>query len=322
MTATVRWGVLGASRFALRQMAPAIHAAAGGSLRALASVRADAAAEFGNINPDLDIYADYAELLADPAIDAVYIPLPNHLHVEWARQAIEAGKHVLCEKPIALETDDIDELIQLRERSGLQLAEAFMVLHHPQWQYARELVQGGAIGRLMRVDGVFTYNNRDAANIRNRAETGGGSLRDIGVYTIGTARFVSAAEPVAVRLDHAVWENSVDATAQVMADFEDFHFSSLTSMRMAPRQSMTFQGDEGIVHLPAPFNAGVFGEAQVELHKPGLEIEQRRFPGVNQYVLQVEAFNRSVLGGDEFPCPLEFVRGTQQVLDRILSSDP
>ncbi len=321
MTDTVRWGVLGASRFALRQMAPAIHSAAGGSLQALASGRPEAAAEFEQINSNLSIHADYAGLLDDPSVDAIYIPLPNHLHVEWAHKAIEAGKHVLCEKPIALEADEIDALIRLRERSGLQLAEAFMVVHHPQWQYARELVQGGAIGRLMRVDGVFTYNNRDAGNIRNRVETAGGSLRDIGVYTIGTARFVSAAEPVSARLDYAVWENSVDATAQVTAEFDDFHFSSLTSMRMAPRQHMTFQGDQGVVHLPAPFNAGVYGEARVELHKPNLEVVQRRFPGVNQYVLQVEAFNRSVLGDTEFPCTLEFVRGTQQALDKILLAD-
>ncbi len=321
MADTVRWGVLGASRFARNQMAPAIHGAAGGSLHALASRHPSAAEDFKQINPELRIYSSYAELLDDPAVDAVYIPLPNHLHVEWTRKAIEAGKHVLCEKPIALEAKEIDALIHLRDQSGLQLAEAFMVVHHPQWLAARELVQGGAIGRLMQVDGVFSYNNRDAGNIRNRPETGGGSLRDIGVYTIGTARFVSVAEPDSIRLDYVQWENSVDTTAHVTAEFNGFHFSSLTSMRMAPRQFMTFQGDEGVVHLAAPFNAGVFGEARVELHKPNHEVETRRFPGINQYVLQVEAFNRSVLHGSEFPCTLDFVRGTQQVIDQILVID-
>ena len=231
MAEPIRWGVLGASRFALNQMAPAIHAAAGGTLHALATRDPARAADFKRINPSLVCHADYAALLADADIDAVYIPLPNHLHVEWSVKAAEAGKHVLCEKPVAMHADEIDRLIELRERSGLVIGEAFMILHHPQWHYARELVQGGAIGRLMQVDSVFTFNNPDPDNIRNRVETGGGSLRDIGVYTIGSARYVSGAEPGEIRLDYLERENGIDSRAHVTAEFDGFHFSSVTSMR-------------------------------------------------------------------------------------------
>ena len=319
MSKTVRWGVLGASRFALQHMAPAIHMAAGGYLHGLAT-RQSSAAEFDAINPQIKIYQGYEAILADPDIDAIYIPLPNHLHVEWTKRAVAAGKPVLCEKPIAMQADEIDELIELRDHSDLLVAEAYMILHHPQWQYARELVTSGAIGNLKMIDGVFSYNNRDMVNIRNRPETGGGSLRDIGVYTLGSARYVSGAEPVDVRLDWLEAENEVDTFAHVSAEFPGIHFSSVTSMRLSPRQYMTFHGDAGQVHLSAPFNAGVFGEARVELHKPGLEIEQRRYPGVNHYVLQVEAFNRSLLEGAEFPVTLEFVRGTQAFIDRAFAA--
>jgi len=313
----IRWGVLGASRFALNQMAPAIHAAAGGTLHALATRDPARAADFKRINPSLVCHADYAALLADADIDAVYIPLPNHLHVEWSVKAAEAGKHVLCEKPVAMHADEIDRLIELRERSGLVIGEAFMILHHPQWHYARELVQGGAIGRLMQVDSVFTFNNPDPDNIRNRVETGGGSLRDIGVYTIGSARYVSGAEPGEIRLDYLERENGIDSRAHVTAEFDGFHFSSVTSMRMAPRQYVAFHGDAGVIQLNSPFNASVYGEARVELHTPDFEIRQRRYPSVNQYVLQVEAFNRSAVEGAEFAGTLEFARGTQQTIDRI-----
>ncbi|KAF0674949.1 Gfo/Idh/MocA family protein [Profundibacterium mesophilum] len=321
MTRTIRWGILGASKFSRDQMAPAIHAAKGAELVALASGSPEKTAGFAAFHPGLHLHDSYGALLDDPAIDAVYIPLPNHLHVEWTLKALEAGKHVLCEKPIAMEADAFDQLIAARDAAGRLAAEAFMIVHHPQWQRARTLVQDNAIGRLVHIDARFSYDNRaDMGNIRNRRETGGGSLPDIGVYTCGAARFVTGAEPsaLAARID---WENGVDVTAHVMADLGGASFSGMTSMRAHPRQEVVLHGETGVMRLPVPFNAGVFGEARVELHR-GMEVTTERFPAANHYVLQVENFCAAVRGEADYACSLEFSRGTQAMIDMILEAAP
>ena len=322
MTDPIRWGVLGAANFARQHMAPAIHAAKGAKLADLATSSAEKAAGFQAFAPDLQIHDSYEALLADPGIDAVYIPLPNHLHMEWATRALNAGKHVLCEKPIAMQADQIDALIALRDATGLVAAEAYMIVHHPQWQRARALYRAGAIGKLILVDGVFSYDNRaDPGNIRNRPETGGGSLPDIGVYTFGSARFVTGEEPQAMQA-RIRRENGVDVFAHVTADFTSFRYSSITSMRMFTRQEMVFHGEGGVMRLTCPFNSGVFGEAQLTLEQGGMAITTERWPGVNHYILQVENFGRSVREGAPYPCPLEFSRGTQRMIDMAIAADP
>jgi len=190
----VRWGILGASRFAREQMAPALTLAPGGHVAALATSDAAKAEPFRAFAPGLRVHDSFDALLADPGIDAVYIPLPNGLHVEWTLKAIRAGKHVLCEKPMTLRASEFDELIAARDAAGVVVAEAFMIVHHPQWQRARQLLSEGAVGRLWRIDGAFSFDNRDPGNIRNRADMGGGGLRDIGVYVMGGARFVTGLE--------------------------------------------------------------------------------------------------------------------------------
>ncbi len=321
---TVRWGVLGASGFARAQMAPAIHLARGGKLAALATAWADKAGAFLDFCPDLVIHPSYDALLADPEIDAVYIPLPNHLHMMWTLKALAAGKHVLTEKPIAMHAREIDQIITARDNAGRLAAEAYMIVFHPQWQKARELIQAGAIGQLSHVDAAFTYDNRaDTQNIRNRAETGGGGIRDIGVYTYGSVRFVTGAEPLDLQA-RVMRENGVDTWAQVNATMSGpggrFTYAAMTSMRLFPRQEVTFQGDKGMIRVaPAPFNAGTHDIARLELHLPGGVTEIHRFPADNQYVLQVEAFNRSIREGVPYPCPLEFVRGTQAMIDRVFN---
>jgi predicted dehydrogenase len=317
MMKPVRWGILGAAKFARDHMAPAIHEAENSILAALATSDPLKAMPFRAICPDLKVHSSYQALLDDPTIEAVYIPLPNHLHVEWTQKALRAGKHVLTEKPIALRTEEIDSLIALRDETGLLAAEAYMIVHHPQWQRARELVQSGAIGQVLHVDAAFSYDNRaDPGNIRNRPETGGGGIRDIGVYPYGAIRFVTGLEPKTLRADIRR-ENGVDVWAQVTGEFPGFTFSAMTSMRLFLRQEVVFQGEKGMIRLTAPFNAGVYGEAQVELHGPGLSVTTERFPGVRQYKLQVEAFNRSIRDGMAYPCPLEFSRGTQAMIDRV-----
>ncbi|WP_299947743.1 Gfo/Idh/MocA family oxidoreductase [uncultured Ruegeria sp.] len=316
----VQWGVLGASKFAAQQMGPAIHAAHGARLAGLATSDSAKAAPFQQFCPDVRVYQGYDDLLADPVIEAVYIPLPNHLHVEWSLRALDAGKHVLCEKPMTMRADEFDTLIAKRDQTGLLAAEAYMIVHHPQWQLVRRLIADGAIGKLVHVTGAFSYDNRaDTGNIRNRPETGGGGLRDIGVYVIGSARFATGQEPTSV--SGAIrWENDVDVFTEISAQFPGFTYTTYVSTRMHPHQEMVFHGEGGVIRMTAPFNARVFGEARVELHRPGLEVQVTRFPGDDHYKTQVEAFCRSVRDGDDYPCTLEFARGTQEVIDRVFDS--
>ena len=317
MQKPVRWGVLGASKFARQYLAPAIHAADGAQLYGLATSDPAKATPFQAFCPDLNIYDSYEAILADPQIDAVYVPLPNHLHVEWSLKALDAGKHVLCEKPMTMRADEFDALIDKRDRTGLLAAEAYMIVHHPQWQLVRKLIADGAIGKLAHVTGAFSFDNRaDTGNIRNKAETGGGGLRDIGVYVIGSTRFATGQEPVTVQ-SAIRWENGIDAFTEIRAQFPDFTYSAYVSIRMHPHQEMVFHGEGGVIRLTAPFNARVFGEARVELHRPGLEVQVTRFPGDDHYKLQIEAFCRSVREGVDYPCPLEFSRGTQLMIDQV-----
>ena len=323
MQKTVRWGILGASKFARDFMARAIHAAEGAELVALATGDAARADGFLAFCPGLRIHSSYEALLADPGIDAVYIPLPNHLHVEWSLKALAAGKHVLTEKPIAMKASEIDQIIAARDASGLLAAEAYMIVHHPQWIRARQLVQEGAIGKIQHVDAAFSYDNRDAPdNIRNRPETGGGGIRDIGVYTYGSVRFVTGAEPddLAARI---ITENGVDVWAQVTGTMAGptgkFTYSAMTSMRLFVRQEVVFQGETGMIRLTAPFNANVYGVARLEWHREGLSMREERWPADNHYVLQVEAFCRSVTTGVPYACTLEFARGTQAMIDRVFA---
>ncbi|ETX30060.1 Gfo/Idh/MocA family protein [Roseivivax isoporae] len=317
----VRWGILGAANFALTQMGPAIHAARGGALTALATSTAGKAAPFADFAPGLMVFNDYDALLASEDIDAVYIPLPNSLHVEYTRKALEAGKHVLCEKPLAMEAGQFDDLIALRNRTGLLAAEAYMIVHHPQWQRAKALYEDGAIGRLVAVNAAFSYNNPDASNIRNRPEMGGGGIPDIGVYTYGSTRFVTGEEPEEVLFADIARENGVDVRAHVAARFPSFLFTGYTSMRMAPYQEMVFHGERGILRLTAPFNPMVYGQAMVILQDSEQRVTTERFPRDNHYVRQVEAFNSSVRDGTPYPCPLEFSRGTQAMIDMVFAAE-
>jgi predicted dehydrogenase len=319
---SVKWGILGAAKFAREHMARAIHAAEGAEFYALATSSSEKAADFQAFNPNLVIHDSYDALLADPEVEAVYIPLPNHLHVEWTLKALAAGKHVLCEKPMAMKEADFDVIIAARDASGLLAAEAYMIVHHPQFTRAKELLASGVIGDLMLVDTVFSFNNaEDTNNIRNKPETGGGALGDIGVYAFGSARFVTGEEPVSIRKAHIVRENGVDVFTQVMAEFPSFAYQGTVSMRMANRQQITFHGTAGHITLTAPFNAGVYDIAELILEAPATERHVERWPTVNQYVLQVENFGKTIRTGAAYPCPLEFSRGTQAMTDMVLVAE-
>ncbi|MBI4900261.1 MAG: Gfo/Idh/MocA family oxidoreductase [Actinobacteria bacterium] len=319
----VNIGVMGASSFALAQTARAIHEARGARFAALATSSAAKAEPFQAFAPDIVVHPDYDAMLADPTIEAVYIPLPNHLHVEWTLKALEAGKHVLTEKPIAMTAPEIDTLIAARDRTGLFASEAYMIVHHPQWQRVRTLIDEGTIGSLRHVDVVFSFDLPDVDNIRNRPETGGGSIPDIGVYAYGSARFAARAEPVEltsrIRREHGVdvW---TQVTGTMAGPSGEFSYCALTSTRLYARQEVTFQGDDGLIRVTAPFNAGLVGEAQVQVVQ-GETTRVERYPGVRQYVLEFENLVATLRTGVAFPWTLEDARGTQAMIDLVRANE-
>ncbi|MEP2533292.1 Gfo/Idh/MocA family oxidoreductase [Shimia sp.] len=315
----VRWGILGAANFAREFMAPAIHAAKGAELTALATSSVEKAAGFRAISSGLKVHQDYEALLADPEIDAVYVPLPNHMHVDWSIKALEAGKAVLCEKPVGMDVAEIDTLIAARDRAGLLAAEAYMIVQHPQWQRARQLLREGAIGDLRHVSAAFSYFNDDANNIRNQADVGGGGLRDIGVYVMGGVRFVTGLEPEGLDYARVEMQDGYDVFADMSFRFPGFTYQGYTAIRMAPHQSYVFHGTKAVMSLNCPFNATVFDQAEVKISYPDQTIRVERFPGLNQYVLQVEAFGRSLMDGTAYAWPLEQARGTQKMIDMVLA---
>lgn len=315
----MRWGILGAAKIARTDVAPAIQLAKGAELVAVATRDAARAAPFVELAPGLRVHDSYDALLADPDVDAVYIPLPNHLHVEWSHRAAQAGKHVLCEKPIALHADEINQLIATRDATGKLIAEAFMVAHHPQWALARDLLAQGAIGKLEHVDGCFTYTNRDLTNIRHSAMMGGGGLRDVGVYPCIATRMTTGLEPDRLRADIRA-QNGVDIFARVWADFAGFTLSFYCGMMQARRQQMVFHGQDGWIALNAPFNGPGYGDCRVEWCDANGRITREHFNAVNQYALMIEAFGTSVKTGADFACPLEMSHGNQVMIDAIFAA--
>lgn len=314
----MRWGILGAAKIARTDLAPAMQLARGAELVALATRDTAKAAPFQALAPDLRVLDSYDALLADPGVDAVYIPLPNDMHVDWSIRAAQAGKHVLCEKPIALRADQIDRLIAARDTTGKLIAEAFMVAHHPQWDLVRDLLAQGVIGRLEHIDGCFTYTNRDLGNIRHDPAKGGGGLRDVGVYPCITARMATGAEPTLLRSD-IHYQNGVDIFARVWADFPEFTMSFYSGMMQTRRQQMIFHGQDGWIELGAPFNGAVYGDAKVEWLSNGV-LHMQRFNNVNQYTLMLENFAASATNGVPFACPLELSRGNQAMIDAIFAA--
>ena len=323
---TLSWGVLGASLFAIEHMMPALQQAAGVRVHGIASrelAKAEAVAErFGFAQA----YGDYEALLADPAIDVVYNPLPNHLHVPWTVKAARAGKHVLCEKPIALDAAEAASLIPVRNETGLQIQEAYVVLHHPQWQRVRALVREGRIGRLRAIQGWFSYRLEDPDNIRNKREMGGGGLLDIGVYPLLTARYVFGAEPVRVFAAierHPTWD--VDVLTSAVLAFPDGILNFTCSTLLAGHQHMVVHGDEGRIELPDPFAQSPSREARIAIHGSGeiwepFDAEVETLAKINQYVLQAEAFCAAVRGEAPPAFPLEESIKMLRILDALSRS--
>ncbi len=251
----LKWGILSTANIGVKRVIPAILAGERGTVAALASRDAGRAAK---IAADFGIersYGSYQALLDDPAIEAVYNPLPNHLHVEWTVKALEAGKHVLCEKPIALCADDAKAIVAARDRTGMCVVEAFMVRCHPQWQRLRTLVRSGRIGTVRAIQSAFVFTVLDPNNVRNRADIGGGALYDVGCYPIVTARYVFEAEPErAIALMDRDPQLGVDRLTSGMLAFPNGrHLTFASSLQLAPYQRVVVLGSEGRIELAVPF---------------------------------------------------------------------
>jgi predicted dehydrogenase len=320
MLQKIRWGFLGAAKIALVKVIPAMQKCEFAEITAIASrerAKAERAAE------DLGIakaYGSYEELIADPDIDAIYNPLPNHLHVPWSIRAAEASKHVLCEKPIALTVAETRELIAARDRTGVKMGEAFMVHVHPQWLRTREIVLSGEIGALRAMNCVFGYNNRDPRNIRNLPELGGGALMDIGCYPIHTSRWIFGEEPrrVSALLERDP-EFGTDRLISGLLDYASGQAAFTCGTQMAPYQRMTFFGDNGRVEIEIPVNAPPDKETRIFV-QTGMESRTETFAVCDQYTLQGDAFSRAIQGEGKVPVPLEDALANMAVIEGLFHS--
>ena len=306
----LKWGIIGVARIATAKVIPAMQRCRYAEVTAIASrdrVKAAAAASALGI---AKAYGSYEELLADPDVDAVYNPLPNHLHVPWTIRAAESGKHVLCEKPIALTAAEARRLITVRDVTGKQIQEAFMVRAHPQWITARQLVRDGRIGTLRSMLGHFSYFNDDPANIRNIPEIGGGALMDIGCYLINTSRFMFEREPVRVSgfIEHDP-ALQIDRLTSIMLDYGSGHAIGTSSTQMAPYQRIHMFGTKGRIEIIIPFNAPPDRPCQIvvdtasDYRGTGAEIVE--LPVCDQYTIQGDLFARAVLDGRPVDPPIE-----------------
>jgi predicted dehydrogenase len=312
----IRWGILGVAKIATAKVIPATQLAGNAEVAAIASRDlAKARAAAGQLGIP-QAYGSYEELLQDPSIDAIYNPLPNHLHVPWSIRAAEAQKHVLCEKPIALSVAETRELIAARDKAHVKIGEAFMARTHPQWLRAAELVRSGRIGELRVVSGYFSYFNRDPKNVRNIAEIGGGGIMDIGCYPITLSRMIFAAEPLRARafVDRDP-EFKTDRLASVILEYPQGHASFTCSTQLVPYQKMHIFGTTGHIEIEIPFNAPPDKPTRIFING---EVEE--FPVCDQYTIQGELFSRAILEDTEVPVPLEDALKNMAVIEEIFRS--
>ena len=317
----VRWGVLSSAKIGLEKVIPAMQKGEYCEITAMASQnleRGKAAATQLGIP---QAYGSYEELLADDNIDAVYIPLPNHLHVPWTKKALEAGKHVLCEKPIGLNTAEAEDLLACaKKHSQLKVMEAFMYRHHPQWLKAQQLVNEGKIGNLLNIHSFFSYYNADPANIRNMAEIGGGGLMDIGCYCISLARFIFNSEPQRVlgKMEYDP-EFKTDRLCSGLLDFGDQSSTFTCSTQLTSYQRVNIFGTEGRIEIEIPFNAPPDQPCRI-WHQQDEKLEEITFELCDQYTIQGDLFSQAILNKTEVPTPLVDSVKNMRVLDAVINS--
>jgi predicted dehydrogenase len=325
MTKKVKWGVLGVASIATRKVIPGMQKGALSEIAAIASrdlSRAQAAARELGIRKACGSYQD---LLADPEIEAIYNPLPNHLHVPWSIKAAEAGKHVLCEKPIGLNAVEVGELMRVRDRTKVKIGEAFMVKTHPQWLRVRELIRSGRIGQLKSIITVFSYFNRDPGNVRHRPEWGGGGLLDIGSYPITISRWFFGEEPKrvtgALELDP---DFATDRLASGIMEFSSGHSVFFCGTQTNYFQRMEILGTTGRIAVEIPFNAPNDRPTHITIADGmaiyGGKVNLEEISVCDQYTIQGDVFSRAIREDSEVPVPLEDALANMNVLDAIFRS--
>ena len=322
--APLRWGILGTSHIA-EKVIPAMQKSALARIDAIGSRDIARARTVAGRLGIPRAYGSYDEVIADAQIDAIYNPLPNHLHVPWSMRAAEAGKHVLCEKPIALSAEEAEQLRAVRDKHGVQIAEAFMVRAHPQWEAVRALITSGRIGELRLVSGHFSYYRRDPADIRSRSEWGGGALMDIGCYPIVIARWMFDAEPVEViGMIETDPDLRIDRLTSGLLRFDAGHATFTCAGQLVPHQRVQLFGTTGRIEVEIPFNAPDDRPARLLIDNGsalgGRSAEVIEVETGDQYTLQAERFAAAVQGTGELPMSLESSVLNMQVIDALFRS--
>jgi len=323
----IRWGVLSTADIGMSKVTPAIQAASNSQVVAIASRdsgrAAAAAAELGI----RDAYGTYEELLAADDVDAVYIPLPNDMHAEWVFKAAAAGKHILCEKPLAMSQQEASSMVSACQKAGVKLQEAFMYRHHPSWVEAVRLVRSGAIGELQAVQSWFSYSNDDPTNIRNRVENGGGAIMDIGCYNINLSRLLFDAEPINVAsVVHRDPVMGIDTLTSAVLEFPGGRQSSFAcSIRSEEYQRVHIFGADGRIDIEIPFNIPPDRETRIYVSSggnPPVEpaTEMTVFPAVDQYTIQAELFAEAILNNSDVAVDPSDAVANMAVIERILQS--
>ena len=325
MARKVSWGVISPAKIGVEKVIPAMQKGALSRIDAIASrdlKRAKAAAARLGI---AKAYGSYEELLADPSIEAIYNPLPNELHVPWSLQALAAGKHVLCEKPIALNAEEAKRLIAARDKSGKLIAEAFMVRCHPQWRRTKEIARSGEIGEARAIHTFFSYHLLDPTNIRN-IPPGGGGMYDIGCYAIISGRYIFGAEPT--RVVATLERDPKMGTDRLVSALLEFpgqrHLLFTCATQLSTMQRVTIVGDKGRVEIAIPFNAPpdrptrISIDSGADLFGGGARVEE--FATCDQYTLQGDAFSRAVLGEEKLEFPIEDAVAQMRVIDALFKS--
>ena len=325
MAKKVRWGVLSTANIGLKKVIPGMQRCEHATVDAIASRDLGKAREAAASLGIARAYGSYEELLADPEIDAIYNPLPNNMHVPWTIKAAEAGKHVLCEKPISMTVAEAKQLLPVRQRTGVKIGEAFMVDTHPQWIRVRELLDAGRIGELRAVMGFFSYYNVNPQNIRNIADAGGGGLMDIGCYMVHGARYAFRQEPTrAVALMERDPQMGTDRLTSALLDFPAGQAVFTCSTQLVPYQRVQFVGTKGRIELLVPVNAPPDREVKLLVDSGadlfGGGIEEETFPVCDQYTRQGDAFSRAILDGSEVPVPVEDAIANMAVIEALFRS--
>ncbi|MCA9143695.1 MAG: Gfo/Idh/MocA family oxidoreductase [Planctomycetaceae bacterium] len=317
----IRWGVISTAKIGTEKVLPAMQKAEYCEVAAIASRNIESAQATAKQMGIAKAYGSYEELLADPDIDAIYNPLPNHLHVSWSIKALEAGKHVLCEKPIGLSAEEGQQLVDAGKRHPkLKLMEAFMYRHHPQWQRARQIVREGGIGRLCSIQTAFSYFNNDADNIRNRVDIGGGGLMDIGCYPISLSRFIFEAEPTRTfGITECDPNFQTDRLTSAILDFGLGTSTFTCSTQMVPYQRVNIFGVTGRIEIEIPFNAPPDRPCKL-WHQRGTAIEEITFETCNQYGIQGDLFSQAILNDTPVPTPIEDAVSNMRVIEAIFRS--